>query len=198
MNAETLARIWQELRSACSQRDHDWRSATLATVGLDGGPQARTVILREADEAAGQLVFFTDRRSPKVAELGREPRACLVFWSRRLRWQLRVRAQVSLEFDGNAVEATWLRLRDSAAAGDYLAPAAPGTRLAVTGDAERANPAEPFNSALHAIPADHAKLANHQLCIARAVIDTIDWLELDAAGHRRAIFAAGRIEAVVP
>lgn len=186
MNAETLARIWQELRSACTQRDHDWCSATLATVGADGGPQARTVILREADEAAGRLAFFTDRRSPKVAELGREPRACLVFWSRRLRWQLRVQARVSLEFDGDAVEATWLRLRDSAAAGDYLAAAAPGTRLAVAGGADRA------------IPADHARLAEHQLCIARAAIDAIDWLELDAAGHRRAIFAAGRIEAVVP
>src|SRR5690606_1187706 len=159
MNAETLARIWQELRSACTQRDHDWRSATLATVGADGGPQARTVILREADEAAGRLAFFTDRRSPKVAELGREPRACLVFWSRRLRWQLRVQARVSLEFDGDAVEATWLRLRDSAAAGDYLAAAAPGTRLAVAGGADRA------------IPADHARLAEHQLCIARAAID---------------------------
>ena len=192
MNAETLARIWQELRSACAQRDHDWRSATLATVGLDGGPQARTVILREADEATGRLAFFTDRRSPKVAELGREPRACLVFWCRRLRWQLRVRVQVSLEFDGDAVEATWLRLRDSAAAGDYLAPAAPGTRLAISDGTDRADRADQGDRA------DHPRLAEHQLCIARAAIEAIDWLELAAAGHRRAIFAAGRIEAVVP
>lgn len=183
MNAATLARIWHELRSACTQRDHDWRGATLATVRPDGGPQARTVILREADEASDRLVFYTDRRSPKVAELEREPRACLVFWSRRLRWQLRVQARISLEFDGDAVEATWQRLRDSAAAGDYLAPAAPGTPLAVADQSGLAGPAE---------------ASDHQLCIARAHIEAIDWLELDAAGHRRAIFAAGRIEAVVP
>jgi pyridoxamine 5'-phosphate oxidase len=66
----------------------------LATVGVDGPPQARTFVLRHVDAELGQLKIFTDSRSPKVKEFAANPQTLLMFWSMRLRWQLRVRADV--------------------------------------------------------------------------------------------------------
>ena len=54
------------------------------TVGADGLPQARTVVLRHAHSKLGQLQIYTDSRSPKVAEMTAAPGVMLTFWSKRL------------------------------------------------------------------------------------------------------------------
>ncbi len=61
---------------------------TLATAAPDGQPSARMVLLKGADEHG--LVFFTDSRSRKGAELAANPRAALVFWWAELERQVRV------------------------------------------------------------------------------------------------------------
>ena len=49
----------------------------LSTVGVDGIPSARTVLLKGLDERG--FVFFTNRRSRKGVELAAQPAAALVF-----------------------------------------------------------------------------------------------------------------------
>lgn len=61
---------------------------TLATVGPNGTPSARIVLLKAAD-AAG-FVFFTDYRSRKGAELAANPHAALVFYWHELERQVRI------------------------------------------------------------------------------------------------------------
>src|SRR4051794_38426153 len=51
---------------------------TLATVGQDGAPSARIVLLKGVDEHG--FVFFTDYRSRKGEELTHNPQAALVFY----------------------------------------------------------------------------------------------------------------------
>ena len=87
--------IWQELARATQDRHHAWRTPVLATLGVDGAPQARTVVLRHADAGQAVLHIYTDSRSPKVAELDAAPQVSLVFWSKRLSWQLRVRVSTT-------------------------------------------------------------------------------------------------------
>ena len=53
---------------------------SVATLGLDGRPRIRTVVLRDFDEGAGTLRFHTDRRSEKVSELARDPRIGVHFY----------------------------------------------------------------------------------------------------------------------
>lgn len=175
--ADIRQRIWSELQRATVDRHHEWRTPVLATTGLDGLPQARTVVLRAADATASQLRFFTDRRSPKVLELKAAPAATIVFWSRRLNWQLRVQVDTHVHTDGPVVDAAWARVGQSAAAGDYLAPQAPG-------------------SALHAL-ADHEP-GGHQLAVVTAHIEHIDWLELAREGHRRARLTHDALAWLVP
>jgi len=65
----------------------------LATVGSDGAPHARVVLLRGI-EAAG-LVFFTNYDSDKATDLSREPRAALVLHWEPLHRQVRVDGTVA-------------------------------------------------------------------------------------------------------
>jgi len=66
---------------------------TLATAGADGTPAARIVLLKGFDQRG--LVFFTDYRSSKGAELEANPRAALVFFWGELERQVRITGPVS-------------------------------------------------------------------------------------------------------
>ncbi|MDJ1007302.1 MAG: pyridoxamine 5'-phosphate oxidase family protein [Paracoccaceae bacterium] len=92
----TLDEVWQRLARGVADRDAPARHPVLATVGATGG-EARIVILRSADRAAGRLTVHTDLASEKVAELRSNPAATLLVWEASVRFQirLRVRAEVA-------------------------------------------------------------------------------------------------------
>lgn len=168
---DLLPLLWAALAQACTDRQHGWRTPVLATLGRDGVPQARTVVLRGADPVAGTLAVFTDARSPKVTELAREPLASLVFWSPALQWQLRVQAQVTVHRQGPLVEQAWEQVARTSAARDYLSANAPGAAWSPE-DADALRP-------------------DHRLAVLLAQVQTLDWLQLSRDGHRRAHFAGG-------
>lgn len=65
---------------------------TLATVGPDGGPSARIVLLKAADEHG--FTFFTNYASRKGRELATRPRAALLFFWPELERQIRIEGAV--------------------------------------------------------------------------------------------------------
>jgi pyridoxamine 5'-phosphate oxidase len=159
---------WHALAEAAAERTHEWRTLVLATVDGDRA-SARTVLLREVHRESRELVFFTDSRSPKVVQIGQHPRGTLLAWSTALNWQLRLGVTLRVETDGLGTSSRWARLKLSPAANDYLSPLAPGT------------PVERFVT-------DHASRAH--FAVVAATVESIDWLELHADGHRRAYFDA--------
>jgi len=184
--AEIEAALWRELARAPLDRHHEWRTPVLATVDAAGAADARTVVLRETDCEAREVRIYTDARSAKVAQVDRHPRGTLLLWSKRLSWQLRLRVTLSVQTDGLAVASRWAKLRLSPAAQDYLAPQAPGSPM---GDLE--GTPEPG-----ALPRSAAERVHFALVCAH--VDSIDWLELDARGHRRAVFDGGTACWVTP
>lgn len=64
----------------------------VATVGLDGHPDARTVLARGADERS--VVFFTNYGSVKSRQLDAHPHAAAVFTWLELHRQVRMRGSV--------------------------------------------------------------------------------------------------------
>ena len=159
---------WQQLERAATERDHAWRTMTLATTDGDAG-LARTVVLREVDVAAHTLACYTDVRSAKVAQIASHPLGTLLVWSAELGWQLRLRCRLEVDHGGVAASSRWARLRLTPAAQDYLSPLAPGSEIG----AHQAGPA----------PREH-------FAIVTACVEAMDWLELYAHGHRRALFDA--------
>ena len=73
---------------------------TLATVGSDGTPSARVVLLKGLDP--GGFTFFTDFRSRKGHDLDAHPRACLLFFWPELERQVRIIGEVTLVAESEA------------------------------------------------------------------------------------------------
>jgi hypothetical protein len=173
ISADDLAtRLWQELTRAPHDRHHEWRTPILATQGIDAsGPQARTVVIRHADAASWTLSIYTDARSPKCLELQSQPLAQLIFWSKRLNWQLRVSAVATVVVRGEQVEAAWERVRQSRAAADYLSTLPPG-HIQAAGEPASSDSSE--------------SLSGHHLAVLSLKVSSMDWLALRQDGHRRA------------
>jgi pyridoxamine 5'-phosphate oxidase len=178
---EIRARIWQELTRCTVDRHHEWRTPVLATIGLDGTPQARAVVLRQASKATQSLIVFTDRRTPKVAELAVQPAGMLTFWSKRLGWQCRVALKFNVLVDGPDVDAAWQRISQSATAKDYLAAKAPGSPITRDYSSVETN----------------ASLTAHHFALLTGQISSIDWLELSQSAHRRIRFMPDSYQDIV-
>ncbi|MBL0090269.1 MAG: pyridoxamine 5'-phosphate oxidase family protein [Ideonella sp.] len=157
---------WRELERAAHDRGHEWHHVAVATAH-DGGADVRTMALREVNEHDNRLAFFTDSRSPKVAQVLACPQAALLFWSAALGWQLRLKVRLTTVTDGPQVAARWEQLRHTSAAADYLSPVPPGSPL----------------QGLDPQRADRGHFA-----VIQARVQSIDWLELHPTGHRRAVF----------
>jgi hypothetical protein len=170
-------RLWQELTRAPHDRHHEWRTPVLSTQGIDtSGPQARTVVLRHADALSWTFCIYTDARSPKCIELQAQPLAQLVFWSKRLNWQLRVSALAKVEVDGEQVNAAWESVRQSRAAADYLSAMPPG-HVQTVGETTTIGSADNQSA--------------HHLAVLSFKVTSMDWLALSRDGHRRAKLTPG-------
>ena len=66
---------------------------TLATVDVDGRPDARMVLLKDADERG--FTFYTNYESAKARQLGAHSEATLVFYWDKLFRQVRIRGAVT-------------------------------------------------------------------------------------------------------
>jgi pyridoxamine 5'-phosphate oxidase len=84
---------------------------TLATVGTDGVPDARIVLVRSADHAG--VVFFTNYESAKSRQLAQSPVASAVFSWLDLHRQVRLRATVERVPDAESDAYFASRPRDS-------------------------------------------------------------------------------------
>jgi pyridoxamine 5'-phosphate oxidase len=105
------AQVWTRLARGVADRHAPARHPVFATVSPEGMPEARTVVLRAADAAAGTLDIHTDLRSAKVAALRTTPWAALHVWDPSAHLQIRIAAAVSI-LSGDQVAGIWARVPD--------------------------------------------------------------------------------------
>jgi len=173
--------MWDHLSRGAADRHHGFHVPTLCTIGSDGAPVARSVVLRRVIDEACEIVCHTDVRSDKVAEIARDPRVAWHFYAPELKLQVRVSAVAAIHtFDSRADEG-WARSPLSSRR-CYLAPRAPGSAC----DAPSPNlPA----GILDRRPTEEESApgrANFAVVVTRAT--AIDWLFLASEGHQRARF----------
>ena len=101
---------WAELIRAAQDGESHFRHAQLATVGPQGWPQTRTVILRHADADRRETGFHTDRRSAKAAEVAVQSAVALAAYDRPRGLQLRLWGQADLHVDDAQAESAWAAL----------------------------------------------------------------------------------------
>jgi pyridoxamine 5'-phosphate oxidase len=92
-HADPIEQFRQWLDEALRAELLDATAMTLATVGVDGAPDARIVLLK--DVSAAGFTFFTNYDSAKAAQIDRDPRASLVWFWAELERQVRVTGTAS-------------------------------------------------------------------------------------------------------
>ena len=95
---------------------------------------------------------------------------------------------ITLDTAGPQVQALWHKIRQSAAAADYLGPAAPGS------------PCQQAQSGCSGPELDPRPDPGpeHQLAVLNAQVLEMDWLELGRGGHRRACLLADSWQWLTP
>lgn len=169
--AELRAEAFRLLARGVADRRSAFHTPTLATVGLDGAPRARTLVLRGFEAASRTLRLHTDARSAKPAELAREPRCALHVYDPAAQVQVRLEGLARLHRDDAVAEAAWAASRPMSRMCYAIEPG-PGTPVAAPLPAPR-DPA--------------AGRAHFAVILLR--FHRLEWLWLAAEGHRRARIA---------
>lgn len=120
---------WRQLVVDAVQLKPNARTV-LATIGLHGGPEARMVVLRGADRAAGSVAVHTDSGTTKIAELHADPRASLHIWNEQAQLQMRLRGAVRIA-TGDGAGSAWARVPDGSRSNYGVTPT-PGTVIAAS------------------------------------------------------------------
>ena len=99
------------LAKAQATEPNDPEAMALATVGGDGQPSVRMVLLKGHGPAG--FVFYTNQQSRKGGDLAATPRAALLFHWKSLRRQVRIEGAVEPVTDAEADAYFATRSRDS-------------------------------------------------------------------------------------
>jgi hypothetical protein len=177
---EAWDNAWSCLGRAVVDRKHAFRTPVIATVGPDGAPRARVVVLRGADPVRGELVLHTDARSPKVEHLTRDGRLAWCFYDPRSQVQILASGPAVVEDPASGVDAAFDRLSPLGRR-TYLVSPGPGTPLAEPGDG------------LEHLAGKTLDLENTEAgrAVFRRVVCTVEHferLDLAVTGHRRAVW----------
>jgi pyridoxamine 5'-phosphate oxidase len=180
--AAILDSIWTLLIEGARDRRSPAHHPVVATIGANGRPSQRVMILRAADRASATLRFHTDSRSPKVVEIGDGTPASVLVYAPEAKVQLRLSSTARVETASPATDEAW-RTSTTFARRCYMAEAAPGTvsvepTSGLPAWIEGEQPTE-----------DQVAPARENFAILLVSIDQIDWLHLANSGHRRAVFS---------
>jgi hypothetical protein len=166
------------LEGGAASRHSPLHTLTLATVTRDSLPAARTVVFRAVDFERRAVRIHTDIRSPKIADLQRQPHAVLLWYAPEWKLQLRMPVRVTIHHQDPVTEAAWheTHVRSRRV---YNAPHAPGLRAPV-----------PLSDIAPPLQGQHPTAANTapgyaNFAVLSAAFDTIEWLTLSAEGNRR-------------
>ena len=158
------------LARGVADRRHPFHTPVLGTVGDEGQPRLRTLVLRGFDAAERTLRLHTDRRAGKVADILARPRASLLGYDPGQRVQVRVDGHATLHADDAVADAGWAASRDFSRMCYGIDPA----------------PGQPITTPPPA-PLD-AEAGRPNFAVIRLRFDRLEWLWLAAAGHQRALF----------
>lgn len=168
---------WRLLVRGAGDRRSPCHTPVVASIGRDGLPETRVMVLRQADRAAARLRFHTDARSPKVASLDGRAVSVLAYHPGEA-MQLRIAGTARVVSDAPEVDAIW-QAATPFARRCYLVEAAPGSAVPapMSGLPDWVEGRKPSEDEL--VP------ARANFAVLWVDVSAIDLLHLAQTGHRR-------------
>ncbi len=177
----SLTQAWQWLQQGARDRHSPMHTPVVATVTEQGLPEARVMVLREADQAHARLRFHTDVRSDKVRSINNGAPATVLAYDPAEHVQLRLYGTAHIDRDSPAREAAWART-SLYGRRCYLGDIGPGGRAE--------SPTSGLPGHLEGIEptTDQSAPGLAHFALLWVSILRIEWLFLAHGGHRRAYF----------
>ena len=135
----------------------------------------RTVVLREFDSKNRTLRFHTDSRSGKIEELKENSISSVHGYDPDLKVQIRLKGKTSLHIDNEISKKAWAESREMSKM-CYSVKDSPGNKISSP---------EPFDLIKEEIDIE---LGYNNFAVLHFSYDSLEFLFLKGAGHRRSIF----------
>lgn len=171
---DLLHSIWESLRAGAGAGRSPFSVLQAATVGVDGNPQVRTIVLREVNESLARLSFHTDIRSGKVRELRERPAISMHGYDADRLVQLRLEGIASFVADEEEKLAVWKSSRPRTLI-LYRSPITSGSVIDDPAQAAPTDDADPMSG-------------YENFCLVHVSVRRIDYLDLSNEPHHRAQF----------
>jgi pyridoxamine 5'-phosphate oxidase len=153
-----------------------------AIANIRGGEVTlRTVVLRKVIPELKELRLHTDIRSPKWNDLLLNPQVSLLFYDDIARIQLRIKGHAILHYDDAIAKEAWQNTSLSSRK-CYL------TTLSPSSHADSPTSGLPEKIEKGELTEEESEMGQQNFGVVAIVVNSIDWLWLNHAGHRRACF----------
>ncbi len=171
---DLLHSIWESLHAGAGAGRSPFSVLQAATVGVDGNPKVRTIILRDVNESLARLSFHTDIRSDKVRELRGRPAISMHGYDAERLVQIRLEGVASFMTDEAEKLAVWKSSRPRTLI-LYRSPIASGSVIEDPAQAQAPDAADPMSG-------------YENFCLVHVSVQRIDYLDLSSEPHHRAQF----------
>ncbi|MHA8073369.1 pyridoxamine 5'-phosphate oxidase family protein [Aquirufa sp. HETE-40SA] len=171
---------WNRLVTGASKSRNPFHTPCVATLAY-GEVSLRTVVLRKTLPEERELRFHTDIRSPKWNELLINPSISALFYDSEERIQLRVKGKAVLHHTDDLTAKAW-QTTSLSSRKCYLTLHRPSSFA----DASTSGLSEDMEQENYTLAESEVGYTNFG--IVSIQVQSIDWLWLNHAGHRRAFF----------
>ena len=171
---------WDRLETGANKSRNAFHTPCMATLHQDE-VSLRTVVLRKVLAQERELRFHTDIRSPKWQELSLNPAISALFYDAIDRIQLRVKGKAVLHHTNEITAVSWQKTTLSSRC-CYLTEHSPSSFSAIS-TSGLSEDIEHENFTLAESESGYSNFG-----IVSIHVQSIDWLWLNHAGHRRAYF----------
>ena len=175
---EIYESIKRDLSRAVKDRKHSFHTPVFSNISDKNTIESRVVVLRKFDSKDMVLNFHTDFRSPKVADLKKNKNSLFVFYDYKLKVQLRIKTISNLNNQNSLAEEVWGETKLFSRK-CYLTEKPPSsiTNVPVDGVDISLQGKEPTK--------EESEKGYKNFTVIQNKIEEIDWLYLEASGHRR-------------
>lgn len=180
-NLSTLEQdCWERLITGAVKSRTPFHTPSIATIH-QGDVSLRTVVLRKTLPTERELRFHTDIRSPKWQELSQTPSISALFYDGIERIQIRVKGKAFLHHTNEITAEAWQKTSLSSRK-CYLTVFSPSSFT----EESSSGLSEDIENENFTLAESESGYSNFG--IVSIHVQSIDWLWLNHAGHRRAFF----------
>ncbi len=181
--AEIEKKIWSLLVRAVNDRNSEFRTPVFIC-GNNNDLDGRVIVLRKADQKNNIIQYHSYIRSSKIDKIKKNPKCSILFYGKKEKIQLRVKADCEINYNNDITKESWEKTGHISRK-CYLVTNSPGTKSEKP-TSGLDNKFDNFD-----FTKEESENGYKNFCVIKCKINSIEWLYLAAKGHRRALIDFG-------